>query len=142
MSTEARLERLEKELAAAKRRYRRLAILVVGLAAAGAALALTWGSTASAQHAGDDTIRAGAFIVEDEMGEARVVMGTSQDVSVLYVLDEAGNPRIALDVDENGPMISLLDELGVTRFKVVVGEEGPSAQFFDPERNLIWSAPQ
>lgn len=141
MSTEARLERLEKELTAAKRRYRRLTILVVGLAAAGMALAWTWGSTASAQHGGEDIIRAGGFIVEDETGEARAVMGMSRDGPGLHVLDQTGVPRLALDVDEDGPTVYLLDELGVIRVSAVVGDDGPSVQFFDPERNLIWSAP-
>lgn len=71
MSTEARLERLEMELTAAKRRYRRLTVPLVGLAAAGMAQAWTWSTTASAQHVGGDIIRAGRFIVEDETGKPR-----------------------------------------------------------------------
>ena len=96
MGTEERLEKLERELLAEKRRNRWL-LAVVGLGVVGVALAWTLATTtATAQAQGANTgpkvIRANQFILEDETGKTRARLGVDQDGPGLTLIDETGKP--------------------------------------------------
>lgn len=146
-STEERIERLERELADAKRRSHRLHLLVLGLAAAG--LALAWagdgGRTAPPARDADvpgDTLRATAFMLQDADGVIHGGLGVTETGATLGLLDADGRTRAVLGVTEAGPTLGLLDADGTIRAELKVTENEPSVRLFDPEGGLIWSAPR
>jgi hypothetical protein len=129
MSTEERLERLEQELCAVKRRTRWLLSAVgVGLMA----LALAWTlantpSTAQAQGAAavPKEIRANKIILEDLTGKARAMLTVDADEAGLIVLDENGKGRAMLTVDKEGVGLVMTDEIGKGRVGLVVHNGNP-----------------
>jgi len=117
MNTEERLEKLERELYAEKRRARWL-LAVVGLGVVGAVawtLATTT-STAQAQGAnsGPKVIRANQFILEDGTGKPRATLAVEKTGPRLSLADETGKVRAMLDVNKDGPRLILKDETGKT----------------------------
>ena len=107
MGTEERLEKLERELLAEKRRNRWL-LAAVGLGVVGVGLAWTLTTitpTAQAQGAntGPKVIRATQFILEGETGKLRVVLRVFKDGLMLSPCDETGKPRAMLVVRKAGP---------------------------------------
>lgn len=88
-----RVETLERDLRAAKRRNR---WLLTATASALVGFTLPWvlaHTTATAQVQGAKVIRASQFILEDENGKSRATLSASR-----------GSPRVAL-FDENGKPI-------------------------------------
>ncbi len=129
MSTEKRLEKLERELPAEKRRYRWL-LVAVGFGVMGVALAwILATNTPTAQAQGANTeptvIRATQFILEDESGKPRAMLNMTKDGPMLALYDENGKHRVGLGVGEKGPVLSLLDEIGNPRVGLVVEKDGP-----------------
>lgn len=110
MSTEARLERLEMELAASKRRYRRLGILVLGLAAAGVALAWTEGEALSGSA--QEVVRAQSFVLEAEDGSVRGLFTLTDSGSRIALGDPDGAVRTQLATTDNGPQLIFSDATG------------------------------
>ena len=111
MSIEERLEKLERELTATKRRNRGLLVVVV-LAVVG--LGLTWAlrktpviAQAQMADAVPKVIRANKFILEDEGGKPRAMLGMLGDKPGLLLADANGKPRAVLGVNEEGPVLSL-----------------------------------
>ena len=91
MDTEERLEKLERELLAQKRRNRWL-LAAVGLGVVGVALAWTLATitaTAQAQGAniGPTVIRATQFILEVETGKSRAMLNMTKDGPMLALYD-------------------------------------------------------
>lgn len=145
MTTEERLDALERELGSARRRNRWLPA-VAGLAMAGLAVgivALVWTPK---------TIRARSFIVEgengaaratlqatildvggwpgltlyDENGKRRAWLSADKDGAGLILFDENLKGRAGLNMDEKGtPILSLCDENGKVR--VALGMDGNGA---------------
>ena len=168
MTTEERLETLEKELAHAKCRSRRLlgqyaSVWTVVCLAAGA-FALVWivagmVNRAEAQWGGVPTvIRANAFLLEDKNGKVRarlaVVSGfplVGKDAPSLILADENGEPRAWLSVDKDGPALTLYDQNGKTRAVLGAGQEvflggrtkysESSLRLFGADGKGIWQAP-
>ncbi len=102
MTTEERLEKLERELAHAKRRNRWL-LAIVGLAVVGLGLAWTWNKTMpTAQAQGvapaGKVIRANKFILEDANGKTRASLSVLDSGPGLWMYDVNGNPRVLLNV--------------------------------------------
>jgi len=134
MMTEERLEKVERELRAAKRRSR---WLLVALGLGLGAMALVWASAASvpkaeAQGAADGrTVRANMFILEDENGKPRAALAALKDGPVLSLFDENGKPRAGLAVAKDGPRLGLLDENGKYRAALVVAKDGSRLSLFD-----------
>ncbi len=133
MTTEERLETLEKELARAKRRSRRL-LAAVGLVAG--AVALVWvvvGAGCNTQGGKVPTvIRAGRFQLVDENGSDRAVLTVDKDGPSLTLLDENGNDRALLYMfREDEPGLLLLDENGKTRARLHVDKDVPGLDLLD-----------
>ena len=101
MTTEERLEKMERELSAAKRRNRWI-LLVITLAATGAyALGCNVEQRIiSAQH----------FHLVDESGKTRALLTVCADGPGLLMKDENGKTRLLLTVDNNGPRLFMFDE--------------------------------
>ena len=160
MTTEQRLEALERQLARTKRRSRWL-MGVAGLAAT------TWivGSlilhtgTAEAQPRVVREVRANRFSLVDETGKLRAVLAVLNTGPVLALADENGKGRIALGVDSlclydetgkgraelrissSGSNLVLADEAQRLRVLLAMAETGPSLNLFDANGRSIWSAP-
>jgi len=139
MTTEERLENLERELARTKRRNRWL-VAVVGLAVVGLILAWTWNKTtatvqAQAVGGAEKVIRANAFILEDENGKTRARLGLGLNNAgpvALDLFDENGKDRVELVADMYEPRIRLYDEKGKARAWLRVGKDGsPSLDLRD-----------
>ena len=116
MDTEERLEKLERELRAEKRRNRWL-LAAVGLGVVGVGLAWTLATTtATAQAQGANTgpkvIRANKFILEDENGKVLAVLGVIEDETGLILIDENGKVRAGLSLFKGKSGLDLLDENG------------------------------
>jgi len=116
MTTEERLEKLERELTRANRCNRWLLAGVV-LAAGLLALAWTWTqSTAVAQAQGAETapkvIRANKLVIEDEKGKIRVILSVNKDGASLALDDENGKTRASLNVYKDRPSLTLSDADG------------------------------
>ena len=94
MNIEERLEKLERELFAEKRRNRWL-LVAVGLGVVGVGLVWTLATirpTAQAQGAniGPKVIRANQLILEDETGKIRAGLNVGKDGPGLSLFDETG----------------------------------------------------
>jgi hypothetical protein len=164
MSTEERLERLEREVLIAKRRTRWL-LVAVGVVVVG--LALTWAlanTTATAQAQGarvvPQEIRAKEFILEDWKGKVRLrlhMMNKTPGMSLyeengqntvelssggLALLDETGKIRAVLVATRGGGTDLILnDENGNTRATLSADRHEGSLTVGDEKGFPIWSAP-
>jgi len=161
MTIEERVDGLERKLARAQRRNRRL---LIGLVLIGA-LAVVAGMGCGAQR---KTVEAREFILVDEHGarRARLTVGADEmgedapglalldengvnrialvqgrDGVGLVLADEDGVPRMALSVAKGGPGLVLNDKSGETRAGLVVAEDGAALALTDEKGRKIWSAP-
>ena len=165
MTTEERLAKVERELGRVKWRSRwLLAALGLGLGT----LALVWASAANVPKAeaqgaaGERTVRANMFIVEDENGKTRATLGAVKAGPVLILSDENGRPRAMLSVDKAESRLTLSDENGELRATLSVGgpmivraydengepygalsavKAGARLNLADENGKRIWSAP-
>ena len=110
MTTEERLENLERELTRVKRNNRLLmlgtvilAVLVLGWYP----LTQQWVSSAYAQGTptGPKIMRANQFILEDENGKPRASLVLVKDGPVLSLDDENGKTRATLALSKIGPVL-------------------------------------
>jgi len=123
MTTEERLETLEKELARAKRCYRYL-LAGVGLAVMALGFGWIWAKTsASADAQNTDGVKkvilANEIIVEDPNSGERIVLGNASIPSFgnsgwgLTIFDRHSEPRANLQLDfVNRPLLRLYNEEG------------------------------
>lgn len=147
MTTEERLEFLERELARAKRRGRVLVVAAVVLLAFFCHVDVIGTAEAKdpAKTAAPREIKASAFTVVDKNGVARASMGIENDVPVLSLRDGMGVPRISLQVKDAGPGISLNDASGMSRASIIFtsgvsmfdfsGEDGASLMKLSSSRD-------
>ncbi|MFA5107880.1 MAG: hypothetical protein WC497_06215 [Patescibacteria group bacterium] len=125
MTTEERLEKLERELTATQRRNRWTlgcgAVLILGCL------------TIAATPGDNRIIRANSFILEDENGKTRasLSMGKDRGGPGLAMYDENGKTRAVLDVSKNGPALNMQDENGNLRASMGVGKDGPLMVIWD-----------
>jgi len=122
-STEVRLENLERELALTKAELCRMrrhspwlvrgGFLVVGFLAL-TLMFLNSGGPAQARKSPTAHRETGAkrFVVVDEKGRPRAILGMNKDGPGVALLDEKGNVRASMGLTEVGPVIALLDEGG------------------------------
>ena len=112
MTTEERLDHLERQLSRANRRNRWL-LAGVGLCLGIGLVAWTFRPTAAtAQPAGAalKVVRATRFVLEDEKGKLRAMLAMDKDGPGLVLYDEKGNMRVLLAMGKDGPGIILCDE--------------------------------
>ena len=145
MTTEERLEKLERELARANRHNRWLLAGVV-LAIVGLSLAWTWTKTtaiAQAQGLGTTTkvIRANEFILEDENHKPRASLGATKDGAKLSLYDKNGKGGVMLGATKDGANLSLYDENRKARGMLSVNKGGAGLRLCGPDGETLWSAP-
>lgn len=125
MTIEERLEHCERELTATKRHTRWLM---------GGALMILGCLTIAATPGDKQIIRAQQFIVVDEQGRQRAMLGMYSNLSVrplLSLSDEDGKQRAELTVFEDGTKLSLADGNGKTRIEVSTFKSGPNFSLYD-----------
>ena len=120
MTTEERLERLERDLRGAKRCIR---WLLVGTALAVSGLCIAWVESgavveAKGQQGVAQEIRANSFILVDGAGRARAALGMGNNGAALELYDEAGTRRTELS-----DKLALYDEAGTLRVVLTGGRE-------------------
>ena len=153
MTIEERLETLERELAVAKRRNRRLlagvvlavVLAVSGLGVAKKALKLTKtlpASQALEVGASQKVIRATQIILEDENGKTRVALDVVENFAGLSLSDENGKTRAQLGVSKVGPGLFLRDENGKNRVSLGMSKEGTVLSLSDENGKEVWSTPK
>ena len=143
MTTEERLEKLERELAESKRRNRWL-LSFVELAVVG--LGLFWlltktpASAAVAATAAPTPkeIRANSFVVVDEKGNSRAMLGMvknkNTEMVMLKLFDEMGNSLAMLNVGKDRSMLILHGE-GKSRILLGVSKDLPGLLLLDESGN-------
>jgi len=166
-AVEERLEKLEGEVLAGKRRNLWF-LVAVELGVVGLVLAWTLANstmTAQAQGAniGPKVIRANQFILEDETGRTRAKLFLLDEEPMLALVDENGKtraglaaaktgpslslhdessrPRVALWLDKDGPILSLTGENGTARVGLYVNKNAPRLVLVDEKGKTIWTQP-
>jgi hypothetical protein len=115
MTTDQRIENLEKGLASA-RRFNRWLLAAVGLALGVWILAGTFGPIMAAAPGGGGAvkeIRANRFVVEDENGRVRAVLAVHKETKVVDGMPPIPEGRTSLD---------LFDEKGKARVSLTLSE--------------------
>jgi hypothetical protein len=165
MTTDERLEKLERELSRAKTRFR---WLVVGAALCFMSVAVIYAygqyRTAFLPRAPRATeaskeIRANSFVLEDANGQPRASLGMDEDglelrlkyangnigaalclhddKMVLSLSDNNGKPRAVLGVIHNVPLLCLYDEKEEPRATLAVTADGPHLVLRDEKGNPL-----
>jgi hypothetical protein len=111
MTTEERLDKLERELALLK------------------------------PGEPESEVRANRFVLEDENGKLRAMLNVTKEGAALVLFDEKGDLRATLGALKGGPGLDLFDENGEFRAGLNVRQEGPKLGLFDKNGRVIWSAP-
>jgi hypothetical protein len=130
MTTDERLERLERELTLAKRHNRWL-LALAGTVVLTLVLARVFSgdsNTAQAQGKGSDgkIIVANRFVLEDERGKKRAVLGTDKGDASLAMSDENGKLRVLLNVSNNEVGLAVYDEGKNPRAVISAGKDDAS----------------
>ena len=136
MTTEERLEKLESELARAKRGNRRMVLAGVGLLLGMFALLVAGRSVTSIalgqEKAADKTvIRANEFILLDEQGRKRATLRMDPNGPTLRMSRENGKDYFVLSGSQDGGALLMVDQNGQVRLTLGVNEEGPGLGMFD-----------
>jgi hypothetical protein len=133
MTTDQRIENLEKGLASA-RRFSRWLLAAVGLALGVWILAGTFGPTMAAAPGGAGTvkeIRANRFVIEDENGKTRAVLTTTKDGPMLALFDTNGKLRARLTASNDEPKLVMFDENGKGRAMLHLFKNEPALSLLD-----------
>lgn len=155
MTVEERLEKVEKELARAKRRGRWL-LAVTGLCTLFVLTVILElaGTPVSAHWWGNKTIWANQFILENRAGKVTAKLENTQGGPQLILNDPSGDalailqvgyqdavlalsngthPGIALKMRREGPTLTLFDDFARSRVTIDVTKEGPKIYLLDEE---------
>jgi hypothetical protein len=117
MTTEERVEKLEKELVGAKRRSR-VMLVAVAMTVAGMFLLC-------AGNGVQKSVRAQSFELVDQNGKTLAALETRENGTGLTILDQNGNDRVTLQLDnEEMPGVVLFDKNGKARVQMSVGTDG------------------
>jgi len=142
MNTEERLERLERELTATRRRSRWL------LAFIALAVGLAWTLTSNAppvqaQGRNRKVVRAREFILENATGRQRASLRTNKyGFAELIMFDKKNVARVHLGMNESGAVAFVLSDGKMnTRLKLFTDEKlGPGLHLYDkrdPAEKLV-----
>ena len=133
MTTEERLEKLERELARG-RRVNQWFLAAIGVIVIAWVLSGVLRSRAAEPQVDKTTVKevlAKGFAVEDENGNVRAALGMGEDGPALRLFDEKGNPCVALFVLKDAPGLVLYDDSGRDRAVLGVLKDGPWFSLFD-----------
>ena len=137
MTTEQRLEKLERELSRATRcNSWLLAALAVFLGVW--VIGESFGpETARAQPAAAafKEIRANRIVVEDKKGKVRVDLSVDKDGPALTLSDDKGNTGVWLNLGKNGPALRLNDDKVNTGVWLNLDKDGPALRLTDDKGN-------
>ncbi len=128
MTTDDRFERLERELALAKRHNRWL-LAIVGMAVLMLVLPKMFSgneNAAQAQGKGSEgrEIVANKFVLKDKNDRQRGLFAIDEDNVLLSLRDNNGKLRVLLDISDNRPGLSMFDDNGNPSIVVSVDERG------------------
>ena len=155
MTTEERLAKVERDLAATRRQAGWMPVgLVLGLGI----MALAWVEVRALVNedadgpglvlydaAGEPRAMLAAdtdgLWLKDAAGKPRASLNTTADGPGLVLADAAGEVRVMLDVDAEGPGLILYDAAGKPRASLNVTADGPVLVLLDAAGKMIWSAP-
>jgi hypothetical protein len=132
---DGRLFRVEQRLAELQRSNWRLRMTIGALALVGGALI----TMAQASPNSSERVEARQFVLLDESGKVRAVLGSTPDGAIGLNLDDAtGRTRLTLDVDYAGsPGLDLFDQDRKRRAIFSLGQHGePGAGLYDAEGKL------
>jgi hypothetical protein len=162
MTTDERLEKLERELSRARTRFRWL-VVGAGLCIISVAVIYAFGQyqttfTPRATKASKE-LHANSFVLEDANGKPRASLGMDEDgvelrlrygngnigaalclhddKMVLSLSDNNGKPRAVLGVTKNMPLLCLYDEREEPRATLAVLADGPHLVLRDAKGNLL-----
>ena len=144
MTTDERIENLEKGLASA-RRLNRWLLAAVGLALGVWILAGTFGPTMAAAPgaaAAVKEVRANRFLVEDENGKVRASLDASMNAPGLTLFDENGKPSASLDGSKISRGLALFDENGKVRASLDASRNALGLTLFDEKGKVTWGTPE
>ncbi len=134
MTLDERLDRLERDLERARRRFRWSAI-VTGVAVVGLAawlLAGPKGYAATEKMRGTlEEVRTRRLVIEDEAGKVRAGLYVTKDGAALGLYDEAGKGRALMGVAKDGAALGLFDEAGRGRAGIEVTNDGAALALCD-----------
>lgn len=165
MTTDERLEKLERELSRARTRFRWL-VVGAGLCVMSVAVIYAFGQyqttfTPRAPRATEASkeLRATNFVLEDANGKPRASLGMDgdglelrlkygngnigialclhDDKVVLSLSDNNGKPRAVLGLAKNMPMLCLYDEREESRATLAVLADGPHLVLRDEKGNPL-----
>ena len=132
---DVRLLRMELKLDDLRRSNRRLKAAIGSLVLVGGPLI----TMAQASPSTSGLTDAREFVLWDDSGRIRAVLGTSPDGAVGLSLDDAnGRTRVTLDVDHSGsPGLDLIDQNGKRRAIISLSKDGdPGAGLYDSQGKL------
>ena len=134
MTTDERLEKLERELSRARTRFRWL-VVGAGLCVQSVAVIYAIGQYQTtflprATEAGKE-IRANNFVLEDANGQPRASLGMDEDGLVLRMRYENGNIGAALCLHDEKAVLSLSDNNGKPRAVLGLAKKMPLLCLYD-----------
>jgi hypothetical protein len=145
MTTEERLEILEKKLSDTKHEVlnakRRNLYLLIGLVVMGIAWGFTVTTGTVKAQSTEDTIQAKEFLLSDSDGYTRAWLGMGDEGPMLVMYDSDGVERVTLDINNSGTGLGLYDDAEFMRASMSVGSDGPSLDLYDDLEYSIWKAP-
>ena len=122
MTTDERMEKMEGQLARV-RWFNRCLIVCIVLSLGAWFILNTFGSERVWSQSGAKEIRANCFILEDENGKRRALLGMGMGGPSLMLLDENGKSRALLAASKDGLELSMYDENGENRAKLIVAKD-------------------
>jgi hypothetical protein len=126
MTTEQRLDALERELGRTKRVNRLLLVVTGALVVAGVT-----GLTVTAQEKRATTLRARAFVLEDDDGRPRGGLSVTEYGSALALFGLNGDVQATLSLSQEGPSLTLFDANAKERVTLRASKDAPSLKLAD-----------
>jgi hypothetical protein len=130
MSSDERMKKMEGQLARIRWINRCfIACIVLGL---GVWFILkTFGPETAWAQSGEKVIRATKFVLEDENGKTRAILGMVKDRPMLRLLDENYKAAVPLAAVKEGPVLLLYDEDENPRAGMSVHKDGSGVRLYD-----------
>jgi len=142
MSTDERIEKMERQLAR-MRLFNRCLIACIVLSLGVWFIEKTFTAETAWAGPGVKEIRANRFILEDDEGTVRARLTVDAGGPALSLLDKNGKSRAVLSVDKNGSGLRLRDENSKPLAALSMDKDGsrPGLVLCDENGKEIWSVP-